>query len=198
MQRPFLYLSSAEAQLSLGFGAEAPTERLFFAVMPDPATAQRIAAFAASLVADGVVKGKPLLAERLHVTLHHLGDYAGLPASLVARARNAAARIALAAFEVEFDRVASFGAHRQQPPCVLRGDAGTRGLVHLQRALERALALEGIAGDLRFTPHLTLLYGSGLATQPIAPLRWRAHEFVLIRSHLGQTRYEIEGRWPLG
>ncbi|HBK47342.1 MAG TPA: RNA 2',3'-cyclic phosphodiesterase, partial [Xanthomonadaceae bacterium] len=63
MQRPFLYLSSAEAQLSLGFGAEAPTERLFFAVMPDPATAQRIAAFAASLVADGVVKGKPLLAE---------------------------------------------------------------------------------------------------------------------------------------
>ncbi|MEE7547768.1 RNA 2',3'-cyclic phosphodiesterase, partial [Xanthomonas sp. Kuri4-1] len=95
MQRQFLYLSSAEAQLSLGFGTEAPTERLFFAAMPDADTAAGIARITQDLLASGQVQGKALASERLHVTLHHLGDYAGgLPPSLVARAGQAAQRVA--------------------------------------------------------------------------------------------------------
>lgn len=110
MKQQFLYLSSAEAQLSLGLGEEKTTERLFFAVMADASTAQRAAAIADGLLHGGQVDGRPLARERLHVTLHHLGDYAGgLPPSLVSRASQAAGRVAMDAFAVEFDRVGTFG-----------------------------------------------------------------------------------------
>lgn len=106
MQQQFLYLSSAEAQLSLGLGEEKTTERLFFAVMADAITATHAAQIGSALLQAGLVEGKPLAPERLHVTLHHLGDYAGgLPPSLVARASQAAERVAQQPFEVEFDRV---------------------------------------------------------------------------------------------
>jgi 2'-5' RNA ligase len=32
----------------------------------------------------------------------------------------------------------------------------------------------------------------------VQPLRWFVREFVLIRSFLGQSRYQLEGRWQLG
>lgn len=194
----FTYLSSADAQMSLGLGEERPSERLFFAVMPDAATADTIATLAQSLLDAGVVHGKPLLRERLHVTLHHLGDYAGLPPSLLARARQAGERLSMAPFEVRFDRVGTFGGRGRQLPCVLRGEEGVRELCLLQRTLARRLAEQGIHGDTRFTPHVTLLYSeAALALQRIEPVQWRADELLLIRSFLGQTRYQIEGRWAL-
>lgn len=198
MTRQFLYLSSAEAQLSLGLGEEKPSERLFFAVMPDAATAHAIGAFARGLVAEERLHGRPIDDERLHVTLHHLGDYAGLPPSLLERARRAGARLAMAPFEVCFDRVGSFGGRRKQMPCVLRGEDGVRELGLLQRTLARRMAEEGITGDQRFTPHLTLVYAdTALPLRRIEAFRWRVEELVLIRSFLGQSRYQIEGRWAL-
>ncbi|TQU48946.1 RNA 2',3'-cyclic phosphodiesterase, partial [Xanthomonas perforans] len=77
MKQQFLYLSSAEAQLSLGLGEEKTTERLFFAVMADASTAEHAARIADRLLQGGHAQGKALARERLHVTLHHLGDYAG-------------------------------------------------------------------------------------------------------------------------
>ncbi len=199
MQRQFLYLSSAEAQLSLGFGEEAPTERLFFAVMADAPAAGLAAALSRDLLASGQVQGNPLASERLHVTLHHLGDYAGgLPPSLLARAMQAAGTITHPAFEVQFDRVGTFSGRSAQLPCVLRGEDGVRGVSALQAALGRSLAHQGVAGDAQFTPHMTLLYSRApLPQRRIPPLGWRVGEFVLIRSFLGQTRYQIEGRWSL-
>ncbi|MCC5066000.1 RNA 2',3'-cyclic phosphodiesterase [Xanthomonas campestris] len=199
MQQQFLYLSSAEAQLSLGLGEEKTTERLFFAVMADAATATHAAQIGSALLQAGLVEGKPLAPERLHVTLHHLGDYAGgLPPSLVARASQAAERAAQQAFEVEFDRVGTFGGRRSQLPCVLRGEEQVRGLYDLQGALGRQLAHVGIAGDAQYTPHMTLLYcNQSLPQRRCDPLRWTVTDFALVRSFLGQSRYQIEGRWSL-
>ncbi|MFT4247577.1 MAG: RNA 2',3'-cyclic phosphodiesterase [Pseudomonas sp.] len=197
--QPFLYLSSADAQLSLGLGEEKPSERLFFAVMPDARTAAAIGGLTRALAEREHLQGKPLASERLHVTLHHLGDYAGLPPSLLARARAAAERLRMPSFEVCFDRVGTFGARRRQMPCVLRGEEGVKELFQLQRTLARRMAEQGIVGDTRFTPHLTLLYTEAtLPLQRIEPVQWRVQEFVLIRSFLGQTRYQLEGRWALG
>lgn len=119
MKQQFLYLSSAEAQLSLGLGEEKTTERLFFAVMADAPTAEHAARIADSLLRGGHAEGKPLARERLHVTLHHLGDYAGgLPPSLVSRASQATTRVQMDAFAVEFDRVGTFVAGaRNFPAC---------------------------------------------------------------------------------
>lgn len=197
--RPFLYLSSADAQLSLGLGEEKPSERLFFAVMPDADAAAAIGELGRGLAGQQNLHGKRLASERLHVTLHHLGDYAGLPPSLLARARAAAERLRMEAFDVRFDRIGTFGGGRRQMPCVLRGEEGVKGLFQLQRTLARRMAEQGITGDTRFTPHLTLLYTDAtLPLQRIEPVQWRVREFVLIRSFLGQTRYQFEGRWPLG
>ncbi|MCC5089026.1 RNA 2',3'-cyclic phosphodiesterase [Xanthomonas campestris] len=199
MQQQFLYLSSAEAQLSLGLGEEKTTERLFFAVMADAATATHAAQIGSALLQAGLVEGKLLAPERLHVTLHHLGDYAGgLPPSLVARASQAAERVAQQPFEVEFDRVGTFGGRRSQLPCVLRGEEQVRGLYDLQGALGRQLAHVGIAGDAQYTPHMTLLYcNQALPQRRCHPLRWTVTDFALVRSFLGQSRYQIEGRWSL-
>ncbi|RJU11862.1 RNA 2',3'-cyclic phosphodiesterase [Xanthomonas campestris] len=199
MQQQFLYLSSAEAQLSLGLGEEKTTERLFFAVMADAATATHAAQIGSALLQAGLVEGKPLAPERLHVTLHHLGDYAGgLPPSLVARASQAAERVVQQPFEVEFDRVGTFGGRRSQLPCVLRGEEQVRGLYDLQGALGRQLAHVGIAGDAQYTPHMTLLYcNQSLPQRRCDLLCWTVTDFALVRSFLGQSRYQIEGRWSL-
>lgn len=196
--RSFLYLSSADAQLSLGLGEAKPSERLFFALMPDEDAVLAIGDRVRELVARERLGGKPLASERLHVTLHHLGDYAGLPPSLLARARAAADRLRMPAFEVRFDRVGSFAGRHRQLPCVLRGEDGVRGLFQLQRTLARRMAEQGLVGDSQFTPHLTLLYvDTALPLQRIEPVRWWARDIVLIRSFLGQSRYQIEGRWSL-
>ena len=71
-------------QLSL-LGETRATDRLFFALFPDPGTAERIAAVAARLRERHGLTGPALAAERFHITLSHLGDYHGLPADLVAK-----------------------------------------------------------------------------------------------------------------
>ncbi len=151
------FIPSAEAQLSLGLGSDIPTERLFFAVMPDPATAWRIAELAEGLRAEHGLDGRPLARERLHVTLHHLGDYAGLPPSLLAKVQQAAARVRMPEFEVCFDEVGSFAGGRQHP-FVLRSEHGADLLQGLHQELARCLQVIGSRPDPGFTPHLTLLY----------------------------------------
>jgi 2'-5' RNA ligase len=75
-------------QLSLP-GFEPPprlTDRLFFAIFPDPPTAGHIAQLARRLRREHALKGRPLATQRFHVTLHYLGNYAGLPQDIVAQA----------------------------------------------------------------------------------------------------------------
>lgn len=189
-------------QISLaGFDAAAPTDRVFFAVYPDAATAARICALAVELRGRHALRGKPLAAERLHVTLHHLGDYAGLPNDVVRTAGEAAGQVALAPFEVTLDRATSFAAHRGHCPFVLLGDdEGVKPLLELQRTLGEFLKGGGLARRVasRFTPHLTLLYDDRIAaTQAVEPVRWRVDEFVLVHSLLGRSRHVPLARWPL-
>src|SRR5713226_5595231 len=66
------------------------TDRLFFAIFPDPGTAARIAQLRQELRLELGLQGKPLASERLHATLHPVGDYAGLPQDIVVRAGDGA------------------------------------------------------------------------------------------------------------
>lgn len=198
MSRQFLYLSSAQAQLSLGFGDARPTERLFFALLPPPEVAAAAHALATGLCADRP-QTRRLAIARLHVTLHYLGEYAGIPASLPARAGRAAEALAMAPVQVRFDRIGSFGGQRRERPGVMLGQGeGIAGVVALQRGLGEALMRQGLPADSRFTPHMTLLYDHGaLPEQAVAPLEWQAREICLLRSVRGEAAYREEGRWPL-
>lgn len=107
-----------------GFDAPRSTDRLFYALFPDEDAAARIATLAHSLRDEHALQGKALQTARLHVTLHHLGDHAGLPQDLVARACDAAGTVAMPAFGIAFDSVSSFAGRTRNRPLVLRGTAG--------------------------------------------------------------------------
>jgi len=188
-------------QLSVaGLGAAAKrTDGLFFAVYPDAAAAARIATLAQDLRIEYGLKGKPHVASRLHVTLHHLGNHAGLPQLLVSAANEAAAEVAAAPFVVGFDRVASFR-RAVRLPLVLRGGDGVEGLVAFQQLLGAALKRAGLGPwvHAQYTPHLTLLYDDCcVAEQWVDPIIWTVREFVLVRSLLGKSQHLPLARWPL-
>lgn len=177
----------------------APEHRLFFAAMPDPDTAARIAEVAGSLRSEMRVKGELLRTGRLHITLHPLGDFAHVPEVTVARACAAAASIDMPPFGVTLDRVSSFDARPGHHPLVLTGSSGLNELIRFQQGLGNALRGAGLrVSRARFTPHVTLLYDEEkLDPRAIGPITWTVREFVLIHSWLGRTRYDIKGRWPL-
>ena len=112
------------------------TDRLFFAVLPDAETAVRIAENAARWRADHGLKGKPLKAEHLHVTLCHVGDYDDAPtAEFMGALADRAATLVMPSFRAEFDHVMSF----KNGAFVLTGDDSTIGLEILQQRLSDAL-----------------------------------------------------------
>ena len=68
-----------------GFDPPTPTDRLMFLLYPDPPTAEAIAREARRLKDALGLRGQPLATDRFHVTLHHLGDYVGVPNDIVAK-----------------------------------------------------------------------------------------------------------------
>lgn len=192
-------------QSSFAAGAGLPqhqlTDRLFFAVFPDDGAAGEIARLARELRLQHGLKGKPLAPERLHVSLHHVGDYHDLPQDIVAAARDIASTISIPRFTVAFNGAASFRGRPDNQPFVLRGDDGVVGLTMLQEALGSAMERAGLGLRARhYAPHLTLLYGDRfVADRAVAPVvSWTVHEFVLVHSLLGRSRYIRLARFPLG
>jgi 2'-5' RNA ligase len=179
------------------------TDRLFFALFPDAATAARIGLLAQDLRVEHRLRGNALEVSRFHVTLHHLGDHAGLPTDLVVAARTAAERVSAQPFEVVFDHAVSFAGRSRKPgkkPFVLRGGEGLAAVVDFQRRLGEAMkaTVAGRYAEARFTPHLTLLYDDReVAQRPVDPVGWTVNEFVLVHSLIGQTKHIVLGRWPL-
>ncbi len=182
-----------------------PTDGLFFAVMPDVNTAGSIAKLAQQICGETRSKSKPLAANRLHVTLQHLGNFAGgLPQERVDAAIKAAASIRMEPFSVEFDHALSFASKPRPGPVVLGGGEGVVGLHALHEALARALQNEGfgdravVPNAAHYTPHVTLAYGiPWIAVRPVDAVSWNVREFVLMHSLLGRTRHVALAWWPL-
>lgn len=186
-------------QLSLeGIGGTSPlTDRLFLGIMPDLACARHIEEMAYSLRTKHALTGLPIGANRLHVTLCHIGDYEGLPNRIVEQAKEAAARIILPSFDATFDRVMSF---RGSNAFVLRASDSNVALHELRQSIVKALKTYGprCLSGTTFTPHLTLLYdGQIVAEHPVEPVCFKVREFVLIHSLLNQSTYFHLARWPL-
>lgn len=186
-------------QLALPGLAAKPTDRLFFAVLPDaPATAQAVTVTDTLFGAHGL-SGRLLSPRTLHVTLHHVGDFAGLPAGEVGRAQAAGAALRHAPVAIRFDKAGSFVRRHRTLPLVLRGGQ-VIPLIAFQHALGEAMARQGFRHlpMAPYTPHMTLLYDPRyVAARDVTPVEWMAREFVLIRSLIGKARHEVLGRWAL-
>jgi RNA 2',3'-cyclic 3'-phosphodiesterase len=173
-------------------------ERIFFGLLPHPETTESINRFRDRFFTENEVPGRPLGIGRLHVSLHHAGDFKRLPSSVVYAAKLAGEAVSMRTFEAVFERVMSFEAapSKKAWPLVLLGKGDAFFELHgILGAEMRRIGLRAMAG---FTPHMTLLYGPRkIPPQPIEPIRAVFDEFVLIHSERGLTRYNILGRWPL-
>jgi RNA 2',3'-cyclic 3'-phosphodiesterase len=211
MSKHYLTLNSSpqHPQPSDLFGAipsSKPTDRLFFALFPSDEAIPQIVKTSQNLRDEHGLTGKSLSNDRLHVTLHHVGDYAGgLPDGLVEAAQNVASTIAMPAFDVTFDRAMSFAGRPRNRPFVMRGnerhDGGLAALMAFQKTMYLAMCRAGLQGpraNAKFAPHVTLMYDDqGIPEQAVEPVKWTAHDFVLVHSLLGQTRHIHLGRWPI-
>lgn len=171
------------------------TDRLFFAVLPDAETAERIAERAAAWRARHGLTGRLLKAAHFHVNLAPVHEGIGLPEASeiedwVARARE----IPMPSFRVAFDRLTSFA----NGALVLTGEEATIGLEVLQQRLSDALD-DTPRPARRYTPHVTLLHdGRHVEAEPVEPIAWTVREVALIHGRAGQTTHRCLVRLPLG
>jgi len=178
-----------------------PGHKLFFALRPDEAAAERIARV---VTAEHAARGLParLRPSRVfHITLHYFGYFDGEPdARLVSSACRAASELRWPAFDLWFDGFGSWGPERSpRHPFVLVGGQGLEAVRELREALVERLAAHGLgATEPHYEPHLTLRYDPRPAPAWAFDLPgWVAGEFVLVKSPQGLTRHEVIGRWPL-
>ena len=171
-------------------------DAIFFALIPNFDAAMKIHAASQRLSATHGLTGKLLKPENLHITLHPLGQYDGVPAVIEELAAAIASSIHAAPFEVAFNAAMSFKRPRSLP-FVLCGDEGVIGVAALQKQFSERLK-PIIKGGGQNTPHMTLLYDEKLVVrQPMEIVRFSVDSFVLIHSKIGQGRHEILNRWPL-
>ncbi|TWI12066.1 RNA 2',3'-cyclic phosphodiesterase [Aerolutibacter ruishenii] len=175
--------------------------RLFFALVPDETTRERLSRAAKRLRIEQGAHGRWIDPRRYHLTMQFLGDFDGLPHSLLAQARAAAASVRVAPFTLVVDRAGSFA--NRSIPWWLGPGAEVPGLAGLWGELGVALAHAGVpvAGGHHFRPHVTVLRDAGAplpAALSVPPIEWRVEAFNLLDSAVAQQgAYTWQGSWPL-
>lgn len=173
-----------------------PTDGLFFALFPDQSATIMMGQLVERLRTEHGLVGAPVKPTDLHVTLHYLGRFDGLPGQIVTAARAAADTIRLASFQCAFDQVESFSGHAGATPIILSGAGDMAGLAALHRELGSALKGYGLRAESEptFKPHVTLLYDERrVLTHTVEPIGRVTHEFALVHS-VGH-RYDQLARW---
>ncbi|RQO53610.1 RNA 2',3'-cyclic phosphodiesterase [Paucibacter sp. KBW04] len=178
-------------------GTQGFKHKLFFAIFPAAEEAERIHLRAEGLRQQHRLTEGLIEAERLHITLHMLGNYADLiPDEHIETAVQVAARVQAQSFEVELDHALSL---QRNGAFVLSDTKRESPFTNFRCDLVRALIQHGFSNHPRGTPHMTLLYSRHhrVAEEAIRPIRFLVQHFSLIHSHTGKHRYEELGRWNL-
>lgn len=177
-------------------------DALFFALSPDQASSRRIAQFGGRFIRDHRLAGTSIAAERLHVSLQHVGQYPQLPTKFVDAAKKAGDAVLSRPFELEFHSIMSFagspprdGRPRRRPLVIL---SWPDALWDLHQMLGRAMRTNGLRAAASIVPHMALHYGpKPVAIQPIEPIRFAVREFTLIHSLRGLGQHTTLARWRL-
>jgi 2'-5' RNA ligase len=164
--------------------------RLFFAVWPEPAAARELAGVGRSLAE--LAGGKPVPAEKIHMTLAFLGS---VDEEEAGGAVAAAIPVRGEAIHMTVDTVGSF---RRARVGWAAPSQTVPALASLQADLARRLAGRGfVLEERQFNPHATLVRKivKPVPRAPTAAIEWRSNAFTLVQSTGG--RYEVLESWGL-
>jgi RNA 2',3'-cyclic 3'-phosphodiesterase len=181
-----------------GFERHPAFDVLFFALLLEAENASRIVQLRQRLREEFGLSGRRIAADLLHISLHGIGAYDGLPRAVVQRAKEAGAAVLAKPFDIVLDRAMSFGPKREVRPFVLRtGDEAA--LVTFHRLLGGAMENAGFRRIAsRFTPHVTLLYGDRTVVErSIDAIQLTVRDFALIQSLRGRGKHIHLARWSL-
>ena len=180
-----------------GFERHPAFDVLFFGLLLEAENAFQIVRLRERLCKEFGLSGRRIATDLLHISLHGIGAYDGLPRAVVQRAKEAGAAVLAKPFDIVLDRAMSFGPKREVRPFVLRtGDEAA--LVTFHRLLGRAMKNAGFRRTgSRFTPHTTLLYDRTLAERSIDAIQLTVRDFVLIQSLWGRGEHIHLARWSL-
>jgi 2'-5' RNA ligase len=158
--------------------------RLFLALWPPEAAALELAARAREMA--GRQGGRPMPAEKIHLTLAFLGE---VEPGRAAVAREAAREVGRTDFMIRLDRLGGFrrskvgwaGMSRPSP-----------ALIEMQSQLDKGLRSRGFRLEERpFAPHVTLVrkVERPVPAEPMEVIAWKARAIVLVRVEPGTGRY---------
>jgi 2'-5' RNA ligase len=178
-----------------GIAQNPTTLRVFFALWPDAAAADLMAAAARDIVRRA--GGRAPRAENHHLTLAFVGEVAVDRIDALKRI-GASAALVVAPFVLTLDRL---GAFHHTGIAWIGTDNPPPGLSRLVSALRDGLAANALPFERRrYRAHVTIARRSGrLATAAIAPVAWRVERVTLIASELlpAGSRYRELAAWPL-
>lgn len=135
-----------------------------------------------------------------HISVTGVGYHQELTPEELDLASAAAAAVAFTPFELAFSRLMSFKPRPSGPSPLVLLPEDAAPLAELERQLRWGMLERGF--EPRSIPvtqfHLTLLYDRVQVpkTRLPQPLRLAVEGFALVRSHFGQSRYELLGQWP--
>lgn len=176
--------------------------RLFVGIVPDDFPARDIKLLIDWLKRQHGALGTPVGADRPHITLALIDDFRGeIPSRIIQAASHACGKAAaFPAFPVCLDHVVTYKGKPANRPLVTTV-ADNPALLEFQQSLMIELMRNGLrcGNSPKFNPHLTLFRGAKeIPLQSVDPITWTVREIVLIRSVIGESRYEHLGRWSLG
>lgn len=172
-------------------GHAAPLYRLFYALKPTPLVARQTDHFA-DMVGGGCQRIRP---DHQHVTLAVTADHVQYPYGIIKALVRAGTSVLAEPFDLPLDRLTF-----TNRSAALRPSRTVPPLVALQRSIVAAMNAAGVLlrPGWSFSPHQTLFYRDGRPGQRMVDgFTWQVEEFVLICSHVGRTRHDVVGTWPL-
>lgn len=135
-----------------------------------------------------------------HISVTGVGYHQELTDDELELASGAADAVAFMPFELRLARLMSFKPRPGGPSPLVLLPEDAAPLAELERQLRWGMLERGF--EPRSLPmtqfHLTLLYDRVQVpkTRLPRPLPLQVEGFALVRSHFGQSRYEVLGRWP--
>jgi len=170
--------------------------RLFFALWPDAAARDAMAALARDVAQR--TSGRATRVDTIHLTLAFVGDVSSDRVPALAEIGDTAARAA-PPFALTVDVIGGF---REARVAWLGTEPVPTLLAALASRLNASLAAAGFRVDRRpFAAHVTLARHCRLVPPRgiVAPVAWHVDRLSLVASELGSggSRYRTQAEWPL-